>query len=395
MVQVTPVEAPEQHEMKPCPDQASLKPQPKISGNGCCQCCGGSPADITVENIKKNGNAHGRWIQKPDGRIIEYYVYGSEEKDAKIFLQINGSMGSAKFFSEMPSHVSVLKEKNIKAISVNIPGHGFTSGDPMRRMGDWAKCDVEPVLQAEGIPNDTPLMLEGSSFGASHVHSLMNFYQDRVTHVHLHVPPLAFEVAKELGLKPATEGLSCTGNFATTCFLIPSNCCSPCLFCCCSVCMPASLGQADGLKKLKGYEEIAPLNENLEASEVMKIHSMKHSFANGVHGLVYNALLGQLMKNSGFHPFNDISVKNVEKMKIMISYGEKDPSSPEAHGEYMAKYYSEKCNKDGKLFKNVKPEEVEGNDKGGKCLVNHGPGGHEAHFIPFCKGELLRKFLEL
>jgi len=79
----------------------------------------------------------------------------------------------------------------------------------------------------------------------------------------------------------------------------------------------------------------------------------------------------------------------------MVSYGEKDASSPEDNGGYMAKYYSELCNKDGKLFKNEKPEDVVGNDKGGKCLVNHGPGGHEAHFVPMFKGELLRKFLDL
>jgi len=390
-IQVTPVEAPEQHEMKTCPDQANLKPQPKIPGNGCpCACCGGPPADITVENIKKNGNANVRWIQKQDGRIIEYYVYGSEEKDARVLIQLNGSMGSAKFFSEMPSMTSILKEKNVKAISVNIAGHGFTSGDPMRRMGDWAKCDVEPVLQAEGIPNNAPLMVEGSSFGTSHAQSVMHFYQDRVTHVSLHVPAIAFEFSKELGLKDISEGLTGTGEYATTCFLKPCNCCSPIVFCCCSVCMPMSLGGADGLKKLKGYEEIG-----FEASEIMKHHSMAHSFANGLHGIVYNSLLGQLYRNWGFHPFNDIKVENVEKMKIMVSYGEKDPSSPESHGEYMANYYSEKCNKGGKLFKNVKPEEVVGNDKGGKCLVNHGPGGHEAHFVPFLKGELLRKILEL
>jgi len=61
----------------------------------------------------------------------------------------------------------------------------------------------------------------------------------------------------------------------------------------------------------------------------------------------------------------------------------------------MAKYYSEKCNQDGKLFKNVRPEDVIGNGRGGKCLVNHLPGGHEAHFIAYFKGELLRKVLEM
>jgi len=376
--------------MKRCPDQ--LMPQPKIPGNGCpCVCCGASPKDITVENIKKHGNKFSRWIQKEDGRVIEYYVYGSENPDAKIFLQINGSMGSAKFFSEMPSMVSLLKEHNIKGIAVNVAGHGFTSGDPLRKMGDWAKSDVEPVLKVEGVPDDAPLIIEGSSFGTAHAQSAMHYFQDRVTHVHLHVPAMSSEISKEYGLKSISEGGSCTGSYVTTCFLMPGNWCSPLLFCCCSGCAPFMPGGADGLKKLKGYDEI----KGFEVSEIMKHHSMKHTLANGIHGTVYNLFLGQLYKNWGFHPFNDIKLENVEKMKIMISYGEKDPSSPESHGEKLAQYYSEKCNADGKMFKNVEPSEVMGNEKGGKCLVNHGPGGHEAHFIPFCKGELLRKFLEL
>ena len=82
-------------------------------------------------------------------------------------------------------------------------------------------------------------------------------------------------------------------------------------------------------------------------------------------------------------------------MKIQISYGKDDPSSPESHGEYLANFYSGKCNDSGKRFENVAPGEVVGNGSGGKCLVNFREGGHEAHFVAFCKGELLKKFLEL
>merc|ERR1719301_315439 len=101
-----------------------------------------------------------------------------------------------------------------------------------------------------------------------------------------------------------------------------------------------SLSGVDGIKKLPGYEEIRKAYD-FEASDVLKHHSMGHVMAAGIHGVVYNAFLGQLFKEWGVHPFNDIKVENVETMKIMVSYGEKDPSAPEAHGEYMANYYSE------------------------------------------------------
>jgi len=407
--------APAQHSMCVCPDQASLQPQPKISGNGCpCRCCGAAPPDITVANMKKHGNEQTRWVQTANGRIIEYYVYGATDDWERVLVQLNGSMGSAKFFSEMVSMTSVLKEKKVKAVSVNLPGHGFTSGEPNRRMGDFAKSCVEPVLMAEKLMVDAggasvPLMVEGSSFGSAHANSVMWYFQDRITHVHLHVPALSQDIAKELGLKPISEGCKCDGDLVTTCFLAPKQwmtclpcCCanSPMLFCCCSCMAPLAPGGADGLNKLPGYAEIAEAHPQMaekqfQASEVMKNHSIAHTLANGAHGMIYNSLLGQLYRSWGFHPFDDIPVAKVERMKMMVSYGIKDPSSPESHGEYMAEYYSKICNKGGQMFKNVAPEEVEGNEKGGKCLVNHREGGHEAHFIPFCKGELLRKLLEL
>ena len=54
-----------------------------------------------------------KWIQKPDGRVIEYYVYGSEEPDAKIFIQLCGDMSSASTFPQFTSFIKILKEKNV------------------------------------------------------------------------------------------------------------------------------------------------------------------------------------------------------------------------------------------------------------------------------------------
>jgi hypothetical protein len=154
---------------------------------------------------------------------------------------------------------------------------------------------------------------------------------------------------------------------------------------------------ASGMKELQGLPDYDSIKaeHGFETWEIVRDHSVKHCFANGTTGQIYNAYLGQMYEKWGFNPFSDITMANTRRMKFMISYGEKDPTSPENHGEYMANYYSEKCNQDGKRFINVEPGEVVGNEKGGKCLVNHRPGGHEAHFVPLFKGELLRKFLDL
>jgi pimeloyl-ACP methyl ester carboxylesterase len=390
--------APEPQTMKVCPDE--LAPQPKRVGNGCpCECCGKGPKEITVENIKKHSSGGQKWIQKPDGRVIEYYVYGSEEPDAKIFIQLCGDMSSASTFPQFTSFIKILKEKNVKAISPNFPGIGFTSVDPHRRIGDWAKSDVDPVLKAEGVPDDAPLMIEGTSFGSLHCYSLMWYYQDRVTHAHFQVPTLAKDLAAELKLSTSIMGLDCTGKYSTTCFLVPCYWCSPVAHCCCC-CILSQAGSGEKeLTKLPDYDSIKADGHDFEAWEVMS-NGAKHCVANGFQGQMYNFYKKQMYENWGFHPFNDIKLDNVQKMKIMISYGEKDTTSPENHGEYMAKFYSEKCNKDGQMFKNVEPKEVVGNDMGGKCLVNYGAppkgySGHEAHFIAFFKGELLQKLLDL
>jgi hypothetical protein len=180
---------------------------------------------------------------------------------------------------------------------------------------------------------------------------------------------------------------------------MPCYWCSPLLLCCCANSLPSAANDMKQLMKLPDYDTIKA-EHDFETWEVVRDHGAKHCFANGVQGQIHNVYKKQMYEKWGFHPFDDIKVSNVQKMKIMISYGEKDPFSPESHGEYMAKYYSEKCNKDGEMFKNVDASKVIGNDMGGKCLVSlktapKGATGHEAHFIPFFKGDLLTQFLEL
>lgn len=376
-----------------CPSILESAGQPHYS-NGCpIACCGNGPAAITVEQIKKLGNESTRWIQKSDGRVIEYYVYGSESADARIFVQIHGSMSSAKMFSKTPGMISALKEHNVKGIGINLPGHGFTSPEPHRRLGAWPATDVAPVLAAEKVPEDAPLLVEGSSFGSSHAFSFLNHFQDRVAGVHFHVPAVSQEAAKELMLPPVKQGLPCDANYATGCFLMPGRWCSPCLFCCCSyvgATVPDSMskGLAAGVP---GLTEV----EGFDAIKAMKEDNLQHCMAAGWQGpMVYSTLLGQVQKAWGFHPFG-VPEDKVAKMRIMVSYGEKDTGCPEAHGVYIGEYFSKHCNKEGKQFNNVAPEEVEGNVKGGKCLVNHKPNGHTAHLVTVFDGSLLKKFLQL
>ena len=58
----------------------------------------------------------------------------------------------------LPGMDARLKSLNLKAVSVTLAGHGYTSWQPNNfRVCDYAK-DVEAVLAAEGITG--PLLLE-------------------------------------------------------------------------------------------------------------------------------------------------------------------------------------------------------------------------------------------
>jgi hypothetical protein len=160
-------------------------------------------------------------------------------------------------------------------------------------------------------------------------------------------------------------------------------------------------GGAKGMQQLPNYETIAQEQEKMgitpekETWEIMRDHAMSHCFVNGAMGQIYNVFKPQVYEKWGFQPFDDIKLEYLEKMKVMISYGLGDPTSPESHGEFMANFYSEKINTDGKKYENVHPSEIPANSKGGKCLVNAQPGGHEAHFVNFFKGHLVKLLCEM
>ena len=114
--------------------------------------------------------AGGKYAQAADGRIIEYYICSSDKIDAKVFLQISGSLGTARIFPKLRGIVDRMIAENVKGIAISVPvcasmilihtvsipmnskclcdtqGHGLSSNQPDRRIGDWAKDDVEAVF---------------------------------------------------------------------------------------------------------------------------------------------------------------------------------------------------------------------------------------------------------
>ena len=354
-----------------------LKPQPPVPGNGCpCQCCGGAPAPIDVQQIVAAG---GKFVQASDGRIIEYYVYGSERPDALVLLQVNGSNGTGRLYSRLKGFVDRLVSENVKGISISLPGHGLSSNAPDRRIGDWPRDDVETVFAQEGVQGQ--FMVEGTSFGSSHCLAVMHHFSDRVTHAHLHVPYVSRQVRTGEGMQPyGVEELMFGHNPEKEAeHYKTAVSCDPRIlfvFCACSLMMNRTCLKMSETPAPEAYARERNALIGYDAHEA-QVEDILHCSSHSVHGLLYNALSGTIVGNWGFDPRDTA----VDKMKILVSYGELDTSSPGENGKFLAEWFTKKAE---------------------KCVVNVGKlpqkekgGGHDSHIIAHLKGDLLAQMLAM
>lgn len=137
-------------------------------------------------------NAHGH-------RIIEYFIFGSERANARVLVYCHGGMFTGKLFGTLPTWVAKANSLNIKIIAVSQPGHGYSSIQPGRRIENWPRDDLQPVLAAEGV--NGAFAASGASLGTAHALAVaQHFGAARVTGLGLQVPFVSLPFSKELGL---------------------------------------------------------------------------------------------------------------------------------------------------------------------------------------------------
>ena len=318
-------------------EREPLRKQPKIPDNGCpFYCCGAAAPAIDVNVILRDG---GKYVQNEDGRIVEYFVYGSGSADAKgVMLQINGTLGTGYMCANQKLVDAKLKELNLVGLSITIPGYGYTTMFPVGyKIGDWSKTDVEPVLKAEGL-QDKPLWVEGTSYGAGIALGVASHFGRRVERLHLHAPYINAELRKELGLPEAIGDdalLARDSAWVNSCGSCWLHCCCSCMFNCCS---PSAFDDED----TKRTEAKVP------GSTALTHEDMRRASRRGInsHGIAHNSVGGVISKNWGF----DVRDIDCSAMKVMISYNLNDrncgskellPANP--HGEFLAKHFEEKA----------------------------------------------------
>jgi len=314
----------------------SLREQPKIPDNGCCLlCCGKGPGPVDTNAILKDG---GKFLQHEDGRIVEYFIYGSANNDdpnAPVFLQINGSIGTGYFSANLPYLNETLKRFNYRALSITLPGYGYTSMfQEGFRLGDWAKMDVEAVLLKENMQT-APLLVEGSSYGAALALGVLNYFgTDRVTHAHLHVPYIPYELRKELGMPEKIGDDRCFDKDMEW-----VNSCSSWWFHCKYQCYVRKRGCVLTCCPIEilDDEDIVQMEYAAPESKVTMHRDIYRAYRNGknTYGVIHNIVGGGLIsKNWGF----DLKELKVPKTKVMISYNIGDTQEAPEEAETLPEY---------------------------------------------------------
>ena len=141
----------------------------------------------------------GKLATNEDGRTIEYFIYGINDPNAPVIINIHGSGVEGRLEKEM--YQSICEELNVRGISISLPGFGNTDMKIGRTVVDWPAEDLAPVLSQEGV--DT-FMITGHSQGNPHAMAAAWIFGERCKGLGLYAPLLPNDLTQELGIAGAT-----------------------------------------------------------------------------------------------------------------------------------------------------------------------------------------------
>jgi len=144
-----------------------------------------------------------------NGRKIEYFLYGSDNLDAPVIINMHGSGLDGTF--EKAVHKSACEAEGVRGISISLPGVGNTDMKKGRKVIDWPSEDLQAVLDAENVG---AFMMTGHSQGNPHAMAAAYCFGDRVTGLGLNAPLLPNDVTAEIGIAGAlgNENLKTTAQ---------------------------------------------------------------------------------------------------------------------------------------------------------------------------------------
>ena len=140
----------------------------------------------------------GKYIKTDDGRVVEYFTYGSTDPDAKTVVNMHGSGPEAR--EQATLHAPACEDLGVRGIAISLPGFAYSDIQPGRQVKDWPRDDLAPVLAREGVDR---FMITGHSQGNPHAMAAAWYFPDRCEGLGLYAPFLPIDVSKEEGVKGA------------------------------------------------------------------------------------------------------------------------------------------------------------------------------------------------
>ena len=155
---------------------------------------------IDEVSLKRDG---GQIVEDVKGRSIEYFLYGSQDPNAPVVINMHGSSLDGTF--EKAVNQKSCEALGVRGISISLPGVGNTDMKIGRKVVDWPREDLQAVLDVEKVGS---FMITGHSQGNPHAMAAAHHFGDRVLGLGLNAPLLPNDVTQELGLKGALANQS-------------------------------------------------------------------------------------------------------------------------------------------------------------------------------------------
>lgn len=255
-----------------------------------------------------------------NGRKIEYFLYGSKDKNAPVILNMHGSGLDGTF--EKAVNQKACEELGVRGIAISLPGVGNTDMKKGRKVIEWASEDLQAVLEAEDVGK---FMITGHSQGNPHAMAAAFHYGNRVIGLGLNAPLLPNDVTEDIGITGALayESLKTTEELE-------------------------KLWNAYWFFGLYLYVDLfapyAPtqtlvsMGENVEQDTAL-VEMMRYTFSRsmirGSAGNTWESAL-DVAYLWGFDP------RNIKTKNICVWHASDDTACPPEIGSWLAKYYKEK-----------------------------------------------------
>lgn len=224
-----------------------------------------------------------------------------------------------------------LVKLNLRGISPSLPSTGSSDAQPCRRVVNWPKDDLEPVLTAESV---NQFMIFGTSMGTPQAAAAgYHFGPDRCVAFGLINPQAPMEVWGETMKSGKTVPQIAGWDNAPKDEGLNHCCKGPLFFSMNSILMPW-LMNASALKKM--FRPLLKVEAEYPAFLPWLVRGSKGSVARGWYAYTW-ALMGSQHGEWGFHP-RDVKTKN-----IALWYASDDTQQLPLHGEILAEIWQEKA----------------------------------------------------